>query len=214
MSSSAGGPGERVMIPAQVRSNVSPSNVASVTVRLERGGSGWPSYNATLPSHLKRQWDAYEAFLMRLAESRYLYVVGGFEPVADEAKAIVVYRHTTLLRGRELPQWEGLYGPCQSQKELHDVFLANPLDVFHMLFPLKIKRMKKCIVVSVKIERFNSKRPTQLNIESRSSFYPVSIQTNGRISMPIENIILYMLAHTFGRHVVAHISETDPGWNT
>jgi hypothetical protein len=90
-----------------------------------------------LDSLLKAQWDAFEAFLTRISENRFLYVMGYFDPKgnwpSDQSKSLIFTRDKTLFRRRPLPGWSGVYGPCGSQQDLHELLVANPNEYFYFL---------------------------------------------------------------------------------
>jgi len=140
MSTSANYSGSDAKFDARIwarpRRDYPSPGLCMVGVELARGGDQYRAYGKLDPL-LKAQWDALEAFLTRISEKRYLYVLGCFNFEGgwsiDDHKSLIFGRDKTLFGERPLPGWSGVYGPCDNQRNLHELLVANPNEYYYFL---------------------------------------------------------------------------------
>lgn len=92
-------------------------------------------------------------------------------------------------------------------------FAALP-HILHMPLTFTIEGMVERIAATIEFERQQTELGTQFNVEGRRSLDPTSIEEDGCVTMPAEQICLHQLTHACGRKVIAHVRESKPRGNT
>ena len=109
-------PARRIFVLEAAESKDGSSAITSIGIRLDRGGVQCTPYDRLAPSR-RKEWDAFEETVTRLAQGRHLYISGRFDHLPNGLQTVVVRQER---RGV-------VVGMCRvpAKSDLHQVLVGN-----------------------------------------------------------------------------------------